>query len=337
LAEADQAAAKAEGRCLGIGIASYHEAAPGPPNYWLSVNPLGDILLQEEVQAAVQPGGSITIITPQMPHGQSHETTYAQVAADQLGVGVDDITLVYGDTSKTPFSFIGTGGSRGGPVGGGAVRKASRSLREQVLNQAADLLEASVADLEIIDGNIHVAGVPGRGISYADVAAHAAPGSLDVTESYRSSGDGGWSTATHVCWVDVDLDTGKVSIPRYLVVEDCGPIINPAIVDGQVRGGIAQGVGAVLYERAIYDEDANFQSSTYMDYLIPTAMEIPEVEVHHIETLSPGENDYRGVGEGGMIGAPAAITNAIENALGVTITEQYLPPTRILELAGIIS
>jgi carbon-monoxide dehydrogenase large subunit len=131
-----------------------------------------------------------------------------------------------------------------------------------------------------------------------------------------------------------------VSFPRYLVVEDCGPIINPAIVDGQVRGGVAQGVGAVLYEKVSYDADANLQSATYMDYLIPTAMEVPEIEIHHLETLSEGgENDFRGVGEGGMVGAPAAITNAIEDALtpfGARVTEQYLPPTRILELAGII-
>ena len=122
--------------------------------------------------------------------------------------------------------------------------------------------------------------------------------------------------ATHACIVDVDLETGLVTFPRYLVVEDCGPVINPAIVDGQVRGGVAQGIGAVLYEKAAYDDDANMQAATYMDYLLPTAMEIPDIEVHHLETISPGgENDFRGVGEGGMIGAPAAITNAIEDAL----------------------
>ena len=146
--------------------------------------------------------------------------------------------------------------------------------------------------------------------------------------------------ATHVCWVEVDLETGFVTIPRYVVVEDCGELINPAIVEGQIRGGVAQGIGAVLYEKIAYDNEANFQSGTFMDYLIPTSMEIPEIEIHHIETLSTIEANYRGVGEGGMIGAPPAITNAIEDALahlGVTITEQHLPPTRILELAGIIS
>ena len=129
---------------------------------------------------------------------------------------------------------------------------------------------------------------------------------------------------------------GAFRYARYLVVEDCGPIINPAIVDGQVRGGVAQGIGAVFYENAFYDDDANLLTTTYMDYLIPTAMEIPEIEIEHLETLTKGENDFRGVGEGGMIGAPAALTNAVSDALGVQVTEQYLPPARILELAGVI-
>lgn len=152
-------------------------------------------------------------------------------------------------------------------------------------------------------------------------------------------GEGGWAQSTHVCWVEIDLETGQVAIDRYLVVEDCGELINPAIVDGQIRGGVAQGVGAVLYEKSTYDDDGNFQAGTFMDYLIPTSMEIPEIEIHHVETPSSIKANYRGVGEGGMIGAPAAITNAIEDALsefGVTITEQHLPPTRILELAGVI-
>jgi carbon-monoxide dehydrogenase large subunit len=149
----------------------------------------------------------------------------------------------------------------------------------------------------------------------------------------------GWAQSTHVCWVEVDLETGQVRIPRYAVVEDCGEMINPAIVEGQIRGGVAQGVGAVLYEKTTYGEDGQPRSGTFMDYLIPTTMEIPEIEIHHIETPTDIAYNYRGVGEGGMIGAPAAITNAVEDALadlGVRITEQHLPPTRILELAGVI-
>jgi len=205
------------------------------------------------------------------------------------------------------------------------------------------MLEAAVEDVTIADGNIHVAGVPARGISYGDVAAEAAKRKgvksgpvYEVMTEYEGHGDGGWSVATHVAVVAVDLETGLVEIPKYLVVEDCGPIINPKVVDGQVRGGVAQGIGAVFYENAVYDDAGNPQATTYMDYLIPTSMEIPEIDIVHLETLSPGENDFRGVGEGGMIGAPAALTNAVSDALGVQAMTQYLPPTTILEMAGVI-
>ena len=345
--EAERQAAAAEGKYLGLGFCAYHEAAPGPSNYTDAINPGTGVLTSETARTVVEADGSIKVITSQMPHGQSHETTYAQVAATELGVGIDDIELVFGNTSRTPFSFLGTGGSRGGPMGGGAVRGSSREVREKVVDHAATMLEASPEDIEIIDGNIHVAGVPARGLTYAEVARDAAgAGAADDAEAiearcdYEGAGDGGWSCATHACIVEVDIETGMVSIPRYVVVEDCGPIINPAIVDGQVRGGVAQGVGAVLYESSHYDDEANLQATTYMDYLIPTAMEIPHVEIHHMETLSPGrENDFRGVGEGGMIGAPAALTNAIEDALrpfNARVTDQYLPPTKILEMAGVI-
>ncbi len=340
---ADKAGAEARGHRLGLGIACYHEAAPGPPNFIHSVQPGSDMFVYEDGRAEIQPDGRITMFTSQSPHGQSHQTTYKQVAADEFGVAMDDVEIVWGDTDRTQFSFLGTGGSRGGPLGAGVMRMTARELREQVVKLAADMLEASEDDIEIVDGNIHVAGVPSRGVTYADVAARAAS-AQGVTEGpvfreamkYEGVGNGGWSTATHVAWVDVDLATGIVDIPRYLVVEDCGPIINPAIVDGQVRGGVAQGIGAVFYERVAYDEDANLQSTTYMDYLIPTAMEIPPIEIEHMETLTPGENDARGVGEGGMIGAPAALTNAVSDALGVQVSKQYLPPHRLLELAGVI-
>ncbi len=347
----EQEQARAAGRHLGLGIASYHEPAPGPPNYWSSVSPGSDMLMGEEAWTAIMPDGSVEVYTSQMPHGQSHETTYGQIVADELGVSRHDVKIVYGDTRRTPFGFIGTGGSRGGPMGGGAVKYSSREVRQQLVDQAAKMLEAAPADIEIVAGNVHVAGVPSRGVTIAEVAASVVTergtvegkgGDAAFTASivYRGKGDGGWSVATHACIVEVDLETGRVTFPRYLVVEDCGPIINPAIVDGQVRGGVAQGIGAVLYEKAAYDDDANMQAATYMDYLLPTSMEIPDIEVHHLETISPGgENDFRGVGEGGMIGAPAAITNAIEDALApfhALVDTQYNPPSRILELAGVI-
>ena len=335
-----QTAARAEGRMLGIGIASYHEAAPGPPGFMDHVMSGGGMLGAEPARTVLEADGTVSIYIQQMPHGQSHETTFAQVAADELGVSPDDVKVRYGNTRVTPFGLAGTGGSRAGAMTGGAVTFATRDLRAQILERATDLLEADVADLQITDGKIHVAGVPALSVSFEAVAAAAtkAGSTIESTNDY-DGGEGGWSMATHVCWVEVDLETGFVSIPRYVVVEDCGELIHPAIVEGQIRGGVAQGVGAVLYEKIAYDDDANFQSGTFMDYLIPTSMEIPDIEVHHIETPSTIEANYRGVGEGGMIGAPPAITNAIEDALahlGVTITEQYLPPTRILELAGVI-
>jgi len=339
----DKADAEACGHRLGLGIACYHEAAPGPPNFFHSVQPGNDMLVYEDGRAEIAADGTINMFTSQSPHGQSHQTTYTQVVADEFGVPMEDVNIIWGDTDRTQFSFLGTGGSRGGPLGAGVMRMTAREVRNQVVDVASDMLEASKADIEITAGNIHVAGVPSRGITYQDVASKVAAdkgvadGPVFMEElKYEGVGNGGWSVATHVAVVDIDLETGMVEIPRYLVVEDCGPIINPGVVDGQVRGGVAQGVGAVFYERHHYDENANLMSGTYMDYLIPTAMEIPQVEIEHMETLTDGENDARGVGEGGMIGAPAALTNAVADALGVEVLEQYLPPFRLLELAGVI-
>jgi carbon-monoxide dehydrogenase large subunit len=218
------------------------------------------------------------------------------------------------------------------------VTFAARSLRDQVLEVAAELLEAARDDLVVEGGVVHVAGVPAVAVTFADVAA-ARPGQTLRGGSSYDGGEGGWAQATHVCWVDVDLETGRVRIDRYLVVEDCGELINPQVVDGQIAGGVVQGIGAVLFERSHYDEAGNLQTGTFMDYLLPGVDEVPDIEIHHVSTPSAIEANYRGVGEGGMIAAPAAITSAIEDALahlGVRITEQHLPPARILELAGVI-
>jgi carbon-monoxide dehydrogenase large subunit len=195
------------------------------------------------------------------------------------------------------------------------------------------------------------AGAPAKAIPLATIAttAYLAPESLpagtdsrlEAQETFTGAGVGGsgWSGGTHLCVVDIDLETGLVRIPRYIVVEDCGQIINPAIVEGQIRGGVAQGIAGVLFEHAAYDAEGQFLAGTFMDYLVPTASEIPSIEIHHIESVPVDGLDIRGVGEGGAIVAPAALTNAIEDALshlGVTVTEQYLPPNRILELAGVL-
>jgi len=319
--DAMRADAESRGNKLGVGLASYHEAAPGPPDFLDSITPGNDLLAAEEARATVGVDGKIRMFTSQSPHGQSHATTYAQVVADEFGVPMSDVEIVWGDTDASQFSFLGTGGSRGGPIGGGVMKYSAREVREQVDALAADMLEASVEDVTIVDGNIHVAGVPARGISYADVASEAAKRkgvkdgpAFEVTRGYKGHGDGGWSVATHVVVAEVDMATGQVDIPKYIVV----------------------GIGMVLYENLIYSDEGNPQATTYMDYLIPTSMEIPPIDIVHLETHSPGENDFRGVGEGGMIGAPAALTNAVSNALGVQATRMYLPPSTILEMAGVI-
>ncbi len=340
-----QQRARAEGRYLGLGLASFIEIAPGPPNFAAMA---GFDLQTERARARLEPDGHLVVFTSQAPHGQGHETTLAQVAADELGVPLQAVRVVHGDTMATPFSVVGTGGSRSATMGSGAALGATRMVKQQVVRIASALLEAAEEDLDIVDGNVHVRGVPTRGVPLAQVAtvAYLTPGALpagmapgiEAVFDFRIP-DGGWAQATHACIVEVDLDTGQVRILRYLVVEDCGTMINPAIVEGQVRGGVAQGIGGVLYERSAYDDQGQFLAGTFMDYLVPTAMEIPPIEIDHVESAPTHEVNYRGVGEGGAIGAPAAVTSAIEDALsplGVRITEQYLPPARILELAGVV-
>jgi carbon-monoxide dehydrogenase large subunit len=291
--------------------------------------------------------GTVIVFTAQMPHGQSHETTLAQIAADEFGVAFDAVRVVAGDSDDAPPGS--TGGSRSATMAGGATLTAARQLRSDVLAIAAHLLEASVDDLVIDASGVSVRGVPSSAIPLATVAVAArTPGrlpqelarDLEVSLVYEG-GQGGWSGGTHCCIVEVDIATGLVRIDRYIVVEDCGLLINPAIVDGQVRGGVAQGIGAVLLEKSTYDDNGQFLASTFMDYLMPTTLDVPAIEIVHLETvpLDPDVN-FRCVGEGGMIVAPATLCSAIEDALspfGVTITEQHLPPARLLELIGTIA
>ena len=348
-----QAEARERGKLVGLGIASYIEAAPGPPGYMSHAVPgFAEVVGSEPAVAVLEADGSISLHTQQVPHGQGQETTMAQVAADELGVRPEQIRLRFGDSRVAPFGLIGTGGSRSAAMFGGANALSARGLRTEILAVAAGLLEADPSDIEIDGAEVRVRGVPDAACTLREVADEARRRGIGPeletptvgSEALRvartwDGGEGGWAQATHVCWVEVDLETGMVAIPRYLVVEDCGEIINPAIVDGQIRGGVAQGVGAVLYEKSVYDEEGQMVTGTFMDYLIPTVSEIPPIEIEHVQTPSDIPFNYRGVGEGGMIGAPAAITNAIEDALadcGVRIREQHLPPSRLLELAGVI-
>jgi aerobic carbon-monoxide dehydrogenase large subunit len=331
-----QAEARAQGRYLGVGVATFIEAAPGPRSPEAS-GPMG----LESMRLRLEEDGIVALFTGQMPHGQSHQTTLAQIAADEFGVPFEQVRVVVGDTDVVPFGL--TGGSRSATMTGGVALHGARQLKAKVLDFAAQLMEISAQDLLITDGNVWVRGDPATAITVSEVARRAASGPFGAdadakleVEATFDGGEGGWSGGTHCAIVEVDAETGMVKVERYVAVEDCGALINPAIVEGQIRGGIAQGIGAVLLERSAYAEDGNFQSATFMDYLMPTACDVPRIEIEHLETVPlDADVNFRGVGEGGMIVAPPTIVNAIEDALspfGVRIYEQHLPPARVLEL-----
>jgi carbon-monoxide dehydrogenase large subunit len=333
-----QAAARTQGRYLGIGVATFIEAAPGPRSPEGASGPMGN----ESMRLRLDEDGIVVLFTGQMPHGQSHQTTLAQIAADEFGVRFEQVRVVVGDTDVVPFGF--TGGSRSATMTGGVALHGARQLKAKVLDFASHLMEASAQDLQITDGNVWVRGDPASAIAVSEIARQAASGQLSgadldanlEVEAVFDGGEGGWSGGSHCAIVEVDVETGLVTVERYVAVEDCGALINPAVVEGQIRGGVAQGIGAVLLERSAYDEDGNFRSATFMDYLLPTACDIPRIEIAHLETVPlDADVNFRGVGEGGMIVAPPTIVNAIEDALspfGVRICEQHLPPARILEL-----
>jgi carbon-monoxide dehydrogenase large subunit len=332
-----QAEERARGRYLGVGMATFIEAAPGPRSPGGASGPMG----LEFMRLTLADDGVVTLFTGQMPHGQSHQTTLAQIAADEFGVPFEQVRVVVGDTDVVPFGL--TGGSRSATMTGGVALHGARQLKAKVLDFASLLFEASAQDLEITDGQVQVRGDPDSAVPVAEVAQQAASGQFDAdvdtnfeVEASFDGGEGGWSGGSHCAIVEVDVETGVVTVERYVAAEDCGALINPAVVEGQIRGGIAQGIGAVLLERSAYDEDGNYQSATFMDYLLPTACDIPRIEIEHLETVPlDADVNFRGVGEGGMIVAPPTVVNAIEDALapfGVRIYEQHLPPARILEL-----
>ena len=320
-----------EGRLLGVGIGLYVEPTS------MSSGSIG----VETATVRVQPSGTVTVMLGTGSHGQGVETTMAQVVAEHLGVAIDDVVVVQGDTASAPFG-AGTGGSRTAVVAGGAAREASLAVREKAVQIAAHLLEAAPEDLELDDGRAFVRGSPTRGVTLSEVArvaynepaglpADVAPG-LESTVSYQAPPIT-WSNACHVCTVEVDADTGIVTILRYVVSEDCGVMINPMIVEGQIAGGVVQGIGGVLYEHLVYDEYGTPITTTFLDYLGPTATEVPTIEYGHVETRSPTPGGHKGMGEGGAIGSPPAVFNAVADALalrGAKLTEQPLTPSRIL-------
>jgi aerobic carbon-monoxide dehydrogenase large subunit len=336
-----QRAARAQGRYFGIGLATYAEltgigsriaVAPGMPINTGS----------ETAKIRIDSTGAITAAFGVASHGQGLETTLAQIIADDLGARFDDIRVVQGDSDAVPMS-TGTYASRSAVLGGGAAKHASLILREKIKKVASHLLEAAADDIDVAGGRATVTGtdraVTFRQIAkavYSDMRTLPVEARQELEASYTYDPiNGTTACATHLAAVEVDPTTCFVKIHKYVVAEDCGRIINPMIVDGQVHGGVAQGIGAALYEEVIYDEDGQLVSASLADYVIPTAVEIPHMDVVHIESCSAVAGGFRGMGEGGTIGAPAAIANAISDALSpLDIQVSILPitPERIFGL-----
>jgi aerobic carbon-monoxide dehydrogenase large subunit len=335
---------RAEGTPAGIGFACFSErTAYGTPT--MSQRRMGMTPGYDVARVRVDPTGEVVVTTGTCAHGQGHETTFAQIVADAVGVHPERIRLRQGDTDLTSYGW-GTFGSRSVVIGGGAARQAAQRAAAQLRRVAAHLLEVDERDVELRDGRAAVRGVPDSAVEIAELAgtvyfrAHTLPEDLRYTLEAGGSADppGTFSNACHAVLVGVDPGTGAVTVRRYLVVEDCGVVINPLVVDGQVRGGVAQGVAAALYERVSYDADGQPTAATLMDYLAPTAAEVCPVEVHHLETPSAfSESGAKGMGEGGTIGAPAAVLNAVNQALAHTGVEfDHIPvlPADVLDALG---
>jgi carbon-monoxide dehydrogenase large subunit len=335
----EQARLRREGRHVGVGFAVYNEltglgqaASAGPRMPFRTGH--------EGATVRMDPSGAVTVLAGVTSQGQGLETTVAQLAAAELGVPVDTVRVVLGDTDVTPFG-LGAFASRQAVIGGGAVALAARAVRDKLVRIAAHALEAAVDDLELGDSRVAVKGAPGRELSVAEVAriAHLEthrlprdcdPG-LDATRFYDPI-RGTFAAGAQAAIVEVDAETGIVTIRKYVCVEDTGRVINPRIVEGQVQGAVAQGIGGALTEHLVYDEAGQLLTGGFMEYALPTAAMVPPLELHHIEEPAANLLGVRGVGEGGTLGPAAVLANAVADALspfGVEPTELPLSAARL--------
>ena len=339
----DRAAASREAgdRCLGVGFACFVEqTAHGTPDFTRRRVPIETGY--EAARVTIAPDGGVAVAVGLQCHGQGHETTLAQIAADRLGVAPEDVRVRHGDTLTTPYS-VGTWGSRGAVLGGGAVDRACAALADKLRRIAAHALQTTPERIVLAERQATVEGAPGRAVPIAALARWAnrnldrlpegmAPG-LEAMVALDGPPDGTYANAVHAASVAVDLATGRVTLRRFVVVEDCGTVINPTIVEGQVRGGVAQGIGSALFEHVVYDPECQPLTTNFADYLMPAAEEIPPIEVSHLETPSPlTPLGMKGLGEGGAIGPAAAIANAVADALRLAVTETPLTPDRVWSL-----
>jgi CO/xanthine dehydrogenase Mo-binding subunit len=326
----EQPRLRAEGRHVGIGIVPFIETTGVGP--------------YEGARVTVETSGKVSVATGFGTQGQGHYTSFAQIVAEQLGVDVRDVRLVTGDTAQFGWG-TGTFASRGAVVAGNAIHAAAITVRAKILKLASKVLEAPEEELELENGHVRVADVPRTSISLGELAALANPlrgavepgtePGLEATD-YFGPQYGATANGTHAMIVEVDPETMMVEIKRYVAVEDCGTVLNPLILDGQIHGGVALGIGNAFYEQLVYDENGQLLNASLADYLVPTAAEVPRVEVGHEETPSPfNPLGAKGAGEAGTIPVPALFAQAIEDALAdydFEVLEMPLSPNRLFEL-----
>jgi carbon-monoxide dehydrogenase large subunit len=329
----------AGGKLMGIGLSSYVEICGMAPSQVLGAVG-GGAGGWESATVRVHPTGKVSVMTGSSSHGQGHETTFAQISAEELGIPMEDIEIIHGDTDKVQFG-IGTFGSRSTAVGGTALHMSLTKVKDKARKIAAHLLEADESDLEYEGGAFRVKGAPDRTKAFGELAlaaflAHNYPADLEPgleATSFFDPSNFTWPFGTHVCVTEVDPDTGHVDIVRYLCVDDCGRVVNPMIADGQVHGGVAQGIAQALYEEGVYDENGQLISGSMMDYAVPTASQLPSFETSHTVTPSPvNPLGVKGIGEAGTIAASAAVVNSVVDALshlGVRHLDMPLRPERV--------
>ena len=336
----EQLELRQKGVYRGVGISVYNEVTGLGSSFW---GPFGiKIAGFESCNIKIDPSGHVTVFVGTHSHGQAQETTFAQIAADALGVPFERITVRLGDTAETPYGW-GTWGSRAAVSGGGAILGAAERMTTKIKRIAGHMLEVAPEDIDISAGVARIKGVPNSGIEVAELARRLIYGQdgslppdtergLDTTFYYEPP-RATVPNAVHIAEVEVDAETGAVAIRRYVVVEDCGVLINPMVVDGQITGGAAQGIGGALLEALIYDDHGQPLTTTFMDYLVPSAPDLPHFEISHIETPSPlVPGGFKGCGEGGAIAPFGALANAVADALapfGAWVNELPITPGRV--------
>jgi aerobic carbon-monoxide dehydrogenase large subunit len=344
----EQEELRAKGVYRGIGFSTWMEICGLAPSR--AVGPTGVGLqagFYESSAVRVHASGSVTVYTGTAPHGQGLDTAFAQIVADQLGITPDMVDVVHGDTGTGPFG-LGTYGSRSLAVGGESIARSTGKLVEKAKQIAAHNLEAAPEDIELVDGKFSVKGSPDKGLTIAEIAG-AAYVTMDMPDGMEPGLEASafydpenfvFPFGAHACITEVDVETGKVDIVRYVAVDDCGPAINPNLIEGQIHGGITHGIGQALYERIHYDDDGQLVTGTFVDYALPSAADVPSFETDRTETPSPVNSlGVKGVGEAGTIAATPAILNSVIDALrpvGVDFLNMPLSPQNVwsqIELA----